>query len=150
MENSEIIKIGCQLQKKEIYEFLVKCNGLFVKKLSSIVDLKTYSEKLSNNSRQICYYIEDELIGMWVLYVNDLKDKTAFIPIICVLEQYHKRGIGGKLYKEAAKYVKKMGFNSFMLEVYRSDDRARAIYQSFGFKIIEKRKDKLILKNMIE
>ena len=78
MENINKIDSLCNLDSKTIYNFLNKCDNLFKPKLSSIVNLQEYVEKVSKNSVKFCHYVEDDLVGMLAMYANNFKEKIAF------------------------------------------------------------------------
>lgn len=54
---------------------------------------------------------------------------------IGVHPEYRGRGIGRRLLTEALRRVKEQGLERIELEVYASNHRARALYESLGFRV---------------
>ena len=139
------MKNSFHLDSNTIYCFLKKCNNLFKPKLSSIVNLHEYAEKLSKKSVQFCCYIDDNLVGMLAMYANDYTEKTAFITSISVLKDYQGRGLAKQLLMNAVKYADDLGFKKVKLEVYNCNIKALMLYKKLGFKKGMDKKDSTIL-----
>ena len=134
-----------QLDFKTIYNFLKKCDNLFIPKLSSIVNLKEYSEKLSKKSIQFCHYVNGNLVGMLAMYANDFTEKTAFITIMVLIKEYQGRGLAKQLLIDAIKYAKNLGFKKVRLEVYNKNIKAINLYKKLGFRKHMNKTDSVIL-----
>ena len=141
----EEIKSGCRLKKEPIYKFLKICDDLFVNRLSSMVNLSEYSEKISKKSLQACYYVNGDLVGMSAFYTNNQKEKIAYISIICIKEDYQGKGIGKILLNETIKHIKTMGFHSIKMEVNKKNKRSFNLYKKFGFDILEEKENSMIV-----
>lgn len=144
------MKNSFHLDSNTLYYFLKKCNNSFKPKLSDIVNLQEYAEKLSKNSVQFCYYIENILVGMLAMYANDYKEKTAVITSISVLKQFWRRGIATQLLTDAIEYADYLGFKTIKLKVYNFNINAINLYKKFDFKKEIDKKDSFIITLEIE
>lgn len=54
---------------------------------------------------------------------------------IALLQEYWGLGIGKKLFEEAIRFAKDRGYEQIELEVHTGNEKAIALYKSFGFEI---------------
>lgn len=85
-------------------------------------------------SNEIALYlvakVEDKAVG----YIGTWKVlDEGHITNLAVHSDYRKLGIGGMLISELLSLCRKEGINSFTLEVRKSNEIARRLYEKFGF-----------------
>jgi ribosomal-protein-alanine N-acetyltransferase len=73
---------------------------------------------------------ENKIVGYIVCW---LSDKTAHIYNISVKKDYQNQGIGSFLLEYLLEELKKIGFNTVVLEVRKSNSKAISLYKKFGF-----------------
>lgn len=103
----------------------------------SVVNLDSYSEKLAENSMNIVLSEEGKNIGFICFYANDFVSRKAFVSLICVKEEFQKRGYATLLLKKMFEYCKNK-MNSVELEVYFQNEGAIEFYEKNGFQKIGK------------
>lgn len=72
--------------------------------------------------------------GIWCIY------ETAELVRIAVLPKYRRRGLADGLLAKASEQAKASGCERMMLEVRRTNDNARRLYEKHGFNEISVRK----------
>ncbi|MGB4205607.1 MAG: GNAT family N-acetyltransferase [Bacteroidales bacterium] len=120
-------------------------NGIFIP-----VKLEDYVEKIIENAQIISLSEKGRVIAFIAYYNNDLNKKDAYLTMILVDKEYQSRGIGRNLLEFALKDLKKMKFESFKLEVLKSNQKAISFYKLYGFSIIEDRGDLLLMEMKIQ
>ena len=87
-----------------------------------------------------CAYDGDEPVGF--LYLKETGRHTVELAVMGVLKEYHRLGIGRKLFEEAKKEAKRQGY--FFVQVktvqmgrYAIYDDTNRFYLSLGFKELE-------------
>ena len=97
----------------------------------------------------ICYVagIESQVVG--VLLLNKLNEETMEITNIAVKENLHGQGIGKKLVHFAERQSHSEGFRKLMIATGNSSIDQLALYQRFGFEMLEIQKN-FFLKNYKE
>ena len=140
----DIYKSG-ELSKNIIYDLLKKNDSQFNPLLSSRLDLKHYSIKLSKNSTIITYTKLGKLMGFIAFYNNNHSLDFAYISLICVLQEFQGKGIGTTLLRECISFLKKGGIKAIKLEVDIQNISGLKFYNKFGFDIDEKKHQSLIL-----
>lgn len=113
----------------------------------SMLDSKVFSK--SWNEQMFCdeikkdyahYFVcemDGEIVGyagIWCIY------ETAELMRIGVLPTYRGRGIGKQLMDEIGACAKSQGCERMMLEVRKSNEKARKLYEKDGFSEISVRK----------
>ena len=78
-----------------------------------------------------CGEINGELCG-FIIYYSLFED--AEILDIAVSEKYRRRGVGRSLIEKTAVAVKELGAERLLLEVRASNEGARELYRSMGFR----------------
>ena len=130
--------------KKELIKFLDKCNAnneLYT------VNTEEYVNKLLSKAVMVTHYNERKIVGFCAFYANDLTKSISFLSMICIDNEYRRKGIGGLMLNYWITYTKKQGFENCLLEVKKSNIKAIAIYKKLGFKKI-KDLEKSILMNL--
>ena len=123
---------------KEMREILDEFADSFIPSLYETVEnIPLYAEKLAENSKNLVICHNDEKVGFICFYANDLKNKKAFISLICVKEEYQKNGYATVLLKKMFEFCKD-SMSSVELEVYADNVKAIEFYKKNGFQKIEK------------
>lgn len=123
------------IDKSLLYEFLRSIDKDFIPHLSEKVNLEEYVDKILEKSYLIHYNDNDgRLIGLLVLYCNDLENKKAYIPLVGVLEGFRGNGIAKKMMLECINFVNQKGFKT--IGIHSNNLIAIDLYKKFGFKII--------------
>ena len=81
------------------------------------------------------------ILGVCEMLREWREEKTAFIHSFYTARGFRRRGIGRKLLQFAIDILKKESFSSVELTVDPENAAAMDFYKSFGFRVIEKRKN---------
>lgn len=121
--------------KEKILNFLRKVDHDFNPPLSSKVNLEEYVEKITQQARLIIRYSnEREIIGLAVLYCNDLKELKAYVSIVAVASAQRSKGYAKDMMQEAIDHARGAGFHT--LGIHTNNPYAMALYRNLGFNII--------------
>ena len=87
-----------------------------------------------------CAYSDDTPIGF--LYLKETGRHTVELAVMGVLKQYHRQGIGRKLFMEAKNEAKRLGYSFLQVKTvqmgrYDIYDDTNRFYLSLGFKELE-------------
>ena len=87
-----------------------------------------------------CAYADDTPIGF--LYLKETGRHTVELAVMGVLKQYHRQGIGRKLFMEAKNEAKRLGYSFVQVKTvqmgkYDIYDGTNRFYLSLGFKELE-------------
>ena len=87
-----------------------------------------------------CAYTEDTPIGF--LYLKETGRHTVELAVMGVLKEYHRQGIGRKLFAEAMNEAKRIGYSFIQVKTvqmgrYDIYDDTNRFYLSLGFKELE-------------
>ena len=92
----------------------------------------SFLRELENN--EIALYLVAKVENKAVGYIGTWKVlDEGHITNLAVHSDYRNLGIGGMLISELLSLCKKDGINSFNLEVRKSNEIARKLYEKFGF-----------------
>ena len=99
-------------------------------------------DSLNNNRNKLeraqgasfCAFDEGRSIGYVFANVDGLQ-RTGFITAIYVVQKFRDQGIGRQLTEHLLDYLLGHGINDIGLVVTATNDRARHLYESFGFEI---------------
>lgn len=117
----------------KIYIFLAHINNEYNPPLDTKVELRQYAEKILNNAILLVEMIDENVVGMVVLYCNDENTKKAYIPLVGVLPTYQHRGIASKLMKEAIAFVRVQGYK--LIGIHSNNMVAVHLYSKLGFTV---------------
>lgn len=117
----------------KIYIFLAHINNEYNPPLDTKVELHQYAEKILNNAILLVEMIDEDVVGMVVLYCNDENTKKAYIPLVGVLPTYQHRGIASKLMKEAIAFVREQGYK--LVGIHSNNMVAVHLYSKLGFTV---------------
>jgi colanic acid/amylovoran biosynthesis protein len=136
------------ITEEEVYNHLLRCNGSFKPQLSTYVDIKKYSNKITNKSLLFKKYDKNySLIGLIAIYDNE-SVQEGYLTNFSIDPIYIGKGIGTSLLSECVEYFKSLNYNLIRLEVFNINDRALGFYKKEGFEVFKKSEDttELILK----
>ena len=131
-----IQKIDCEESKthiaRTILESLPDWFGIPEATEEYIVDSKDRSF--------FCAYADDTPIGF--LYLKETGRHTVELAVMGVLKEYHRQGIGRKLFAEAKNEAKRIGYSFIQVKTvqmgrYDIYDDTNCFYLSLGFKELE-------------
>lgn len=108
-------------------------------------DLDYYARKIRKNATTIEIWNAGVLIAFCACYMNDIRNKMAYITHIAVLPAYHGMGYGKLLLKHTISLAGKGGFQRMDLEVAKTNVVALNLYRFYHFKIVENRGDKYLM-----
>ena len=103
----------------------------------------------SANSLAIACYVDGEVIGNCEInFMSSLKTSHRASVHIALHKKYWNLGIGSAMFNELIATAKAdPKIEIIELEFIEGNDRARALYEKFGFKIVGERPDAFKLKN---
>ncbi len=117
-----------------------------LKTLTALFDYNDVEAMIDENRRMIesgagdifCLYLMDRLVGeLHVSYKSDDKDKTAggraYLSAYRVHEDFQNRGLGKFLLRTVIQRLTASGYSELTMGVEDDNDRAKHIYESFGF-----------------
>lgn len=81
-------------------------------------------------------------IAVGFLYLKETGRHTVELAVMGVREEYHRRGVGGKLFDAAKREAKKQGYSFIQVKTvkmgtYAQYDATNRFYLSLGFKELE-------------
>lgn len=124
------------LKKEQIVDFLESVNYDFNPPLTEKVNLSEYVEKILSSAHLI-YRLssENKLIGLVVLYCNNIVDLKSYIALVAVRKDYRGKGLAKDMMKEAIEIVKN---NKYLtLGIHSNNEIAISLYMNLGFTIKE-------------
>jgi len=130
-----------------IINHLKECTDYFIPSLHTYVNIDEYGRKIFDESMTFESWDGCDLVGLLAAYFNDNKTKVGFITNISVLKEYQSIGVASRLMKAAIDYGKKNNFVKLKLEIRSDNKKASQLYKKFGFIVIEKKKNTIIMSN---
>jgi len=102
-----------------------------------------YVEEYVHNSRNLPFWAA-MVDGNYVGFIT-LKETSKYaveIHVMGILKEYHRQGIGRKLFEALHTYAKEQGYSFLQVKTvdagyYEDYDRTRLFYESLGFKALE-------------
>ena len=99
-------------------------------------------EYIKNSGDKLFFAAFDEETPTGFLYLKETGTATVELAVMGVLKQYHRQGIGRKLFEAAKECAVKCGYEFMQVKtvkpgVYEDYDRTNYFYQSLGFKEFE-------------
>ena len=119
---------NAQLNHEEIIQHLRQLGDEFIANLESRVNIHEYSYKLSTNSIQNIFRVDQELVGVIAYYVHD--DKGLYVSHVGVLNEWRKRHLASALVESL---FKEPYGNKIQLQVAFENTPARRLYEGLGF-----------------
>lgn len=137
----------CKLIESEVRLLLEKSDAEFDPPQSSWVDLDEYATKLSNNAHFIIAVDDHNIVSYLAYYVNEVS-KFAYIPLFWVASNERNKGIGKSMLDELTMRMEGK-VNSIQLQVLEKNIKAQNFYTREGFRINERREERLYLSKHI-
>ena len=132
--------------ERDINNHLNRCDGDFIPKLSSRVNINDFSKKIAEKTTTFEAWNGQILAGMLSAYFNNPEIKTGYINNISVIREYVGNGIASKLLDMCIDYAKEYSFKEVRLEVFKDNIRAIELYKKFGFRIFKNNNDFMIMR----
>lgn len=117
--------------KVQLLDFLNSVNEDFNSPLTEKVCLEEYVKKITEKAELIIEYVDDDIVGMVVLYCNDVISGIAYIPFCAVRKEFRGKGIARQLMMNAIKVAKDRGMS--VLGIHSNNIIAIKLYKSIGF-----------------
>jgi ribosomal protein S18 acetylase RimI-like enzyme len=118
---------------EQINGHLLRCDEVFMPRLSTRVDIGDYSRKIAVNAQRFEAWESDELVGLVAGYCNAANKDVAYITSVSVLQAWQGRGIASRLLENCIAHVRNLGFSDIELEVSSGNEAAVALYKKHGF-----------------
>ncbi len=94
----------------------------------------------SSDALAITCYIENEVAGNCeITFGNSMKTAHRATVAIAILKKYWNLGIGSAMFNELVSAAEKRGVEIMELEFVEGNDRARNLYEKFGFRIVSEK-----------
>lgn len=135
----EDINIEIVDNEEELVDFLNEIDDCFPVPLSKKVNILDYAQKALELGINIFAKKGNSVIGICMGYVNDTKNKVAYISTIAVLPKYRNLKIGNKLINEFKICAKNNKMKIIKLYVHSNNKNAIKFYERNGFKSIDEK-----------
>lgn len=119
----------------EFYKFINSINEDFIPPFTQRVNIEAYYNKLKQYSTAILCKHENRIVGMLLMYDNNIVDRYAYITFTAVLAEYRGKGIATKLLKQSFINAKEHNMNSIGIDTSNAD--AMRLYKDVGFKEVD-------------
>lgn len=102
----------------------------------------------SPNSLSIACFVDGQVAGNCeISFRSNLKMRHRATVAIAVLREYWDLGIGSAMFQELIAAAQNRGVEIMELEFVEGNDRARRLYEKFGFTIVGEKPDAIKLKD---
>lgn len=127
------------LSSQRIFDYLLIVDPYFIPKLSGLVDLKDYAEKLSKSAD--FFYIEDDgaIVSYLAIYCNDPTLKLAYLTSLSTHPDYFGKRLAHSLFEQAIAFVFQKGFSRIACEIHEENIKSMNLLNAFGFTTIGKK-----------
>ena len=132
-----------QLSHEKMVELLKVFGDLLPDPMSERVDLDAYADKWLKNADILLAYEKDKIVGMRVLYANDLKTRHAHGLLLSILPSHQGLGIARKMYTETFLLAKQRGMTQIYHYVHYENQRMIKLNESLGYKVVGFRSPKI-------
>lgn len=134
------------VSKESLIDFLTRIDYDFSPSLSSKVLLSDYALKILEKAELIIETSTGVIVGLVVVYCNDLEGLTGYIPLVGVVRDSRGEGIAKRMMLRAIKLSKIKGMRRIL--IHSNNAIAVRLYQNLGFHIIEDGERKLLELNL--
>lgn len=118
---------------EHVARLLRACDAGFVPPLSARVDIDAYAAKLAAQATLVEAWDGDALAGLVAIYCNNHDTGIAYVSNVSVAPSHTRRGIAGRLLREALALAQAAGMRSAQLSVHGANAAAQALYRQHGF-----------------
>ena len=101
--------------------------------ISHDVNIVEYTHKVFTHATLFIARENDAIIGLCIVYINDLMSRQAYVTYLYVDENFRNKGIGRTLLETAIEYSRNQKFDTIALEVRKDNFSAKRLYSSLGF-----------------
>jgi ribosomal protein S18 acetylase RimI-like enzyme len=146
------LKITYDISKatvNDVNEHLLKCKDSFYPPLDEIVDINDYAKKIVHKAITFECWSDGKLIGLVACYLNDLKNISAFITNVSVIEEFKGRAIASNLMDKCITHATKNNFSEIILEVGDYNLPAMRLYKKFNFIVIKENNNLITMRKYI-
>jgi ribosomal protein S18 acetylase RimI-like enzyme len=126
-------------------EILFEVDREFSPALSAKTDIVEYVDKITSRAVIIPLFDQGRTAAFIAVYCNDYQTYIAYLTMLAVRKEYRSKGLGKLLVEAAIAYLKNLQFQKFRLEVLKSNDKARSLYDKLGFKVYQDKEDSLFM-----
>ncbi|MBQ9079810.1 MAG: GNAT family N-acetyltransferase [Clostridia bacterium] len=106
------------------------------------------SSRNAPNNLTISCYIDGKVVGNCALtFLSGLKMSHRATVAIAIIREYWGLGIGSAMFREMIAAAQEHGTEILELEYIEGNDRARALYERFGFRVVGERPNAFKLKD---
>lgn len=132
------MKIEKVLDLREALRLVKEFEKLLMPSLSQRgVDIDAYTEKiLQYGNLYSLSNDKNESMGLSAAYMNDHTEKTAYLTMLAVKNNYRGCGVGKRLLFVAEEEARKCGMECCRLEVRKNNMNAIGFYKAHGYIII--------------
>ena len=120
-------------ESSQVKNILIQFIKYFPDLEQRVKDIDSYSEKLSQHARVLCQYLEGECTGFAAYYANNIENKTGYITLIVIHENFRRQGLGSKLIRECFDDMRYSDMKRVRLEVRKNNGGAIKFYESEKF-----------------
>ena len=117
--------------------------------LKDKVDIVAYVHKVYSLATIFIARQDGKMVGVNIVYLNDMQTKEGFVTYIHVSEKYRHMDIGKNLLQEAMAYGKARKFESIALEVRKNNVPAMRLYSKLGFSVFRENDTSFFMKRAI-
>lgn len=119
----------------EIVDHLWRCDADFVPPLSSRVEIRSYTHKITSNATRFEAWAGGALIGLLAAYCNDSERRNSYITSVSVLRGWKSGEVASRLLGRCIGHLQELGFEHIELEVDGENTGAISLYEKKGFLI---------------
>ena len=124
-----------ECNEKWLYSFLLETDGCLIPSLSSRVDLKEFSSKISKLATHYIAVVDERLAGIASFYFNKAP-KFSYLTYLCVHPSYRGLGIGKNLVAKSLSFSEEYGAAGYSAVMRKSNILLLEFYKSFGFEVV--------------
>jgi ribosomal protein S18 acetylase RimI-like enzyme len=146
--NSRVIEYKIdQAEATDIAVHLTDCKDSFYPPLDHRVDINEYAEKIFHKAVTFEAWHGNRLIGLVAAYCNETENK-AYITTVSVIHILNDKGIASNLLEFCIKYIERLQLGEILLRVNVQSNKARKLYEKYGFKEIELKNEFVLMRRM--
>lgn len=130
---------------EDIRTHLLGCDRQYCPRLSERVDIGEYSRKIREHALTAEAWEGETLAGLVAAYPNAL-ERSCYITNVSVLPDYGGNRLATKLLSAFVRHAHAINAATISLEVSKASHRALRLYARFGFRTIDDRGDRLLMR----
>lgn len=128
------VHIPGEVYSSRVETYLQKVDGFFLNSLSSRVNIKSYSLKISKYAYNFFLLDGEEDISHCAFYIDESLSK-AYVTSISVVRAFSRRGIGSFLLKNVEAYLYEKGITLVELEADPKSNEVIKFYLLNGYSV---------------